>query len=233
MKTFYEEFKNFRVNFTLEKLFLENTFSKETQKKNKIILIPLILFTVGFILLVFKFFLFGAILFIVNLVILIAFMRNNIKSAEKELKSKGLPVSNKVWTWKTEELEDMRIKKIIQEYKNTPPKIIHQWIIIAEEQMKNIDRGILDDLEKILEFFAKNFFAVVIGILIGLFNKSEYTNENFIRILKMIFAVFLTFLTISLYWKFYLRSNFTSYNDKKEKQYKDFIYSMKNVLLKE
>ena len=46
-KTFLEEFKNYRENYTLEKLFLEETFSLKKRKRDKFLLIPLFLLIVG------------------------------------------------------------------------------------------------------------------------------------------------------------------------------------------
>ncbi|MCW3162642.1 hypothetical protein [Chryseobacterium oryctis] len=233
MNTFDEEFKNFIQNFTLEKLYLKNTYSSQSQKRDKCLFIPLIFMIAGILMPLFDTFkIFGITLASLSCLAMFLYIyRERVVKARNELKGNGLPVSKNFYEWKTEELKNSRIKYLYQEYENIDSNIIQKRIEISEEQVKILDKDIFSDFEKVTEFFGKNYILLIIGVFVGLFNKSEYSESNFNILLRFIAFIlgFSYFITLS--WKCFIKKNLmASYNFKKE-QYLDYIFVMKNILM--
>ena len=151
--------------------------------------------------------------------------------AKRELKSKKLPISRRFLEWKTEELEILRMQELYKIYENISTNNIQKRIEYAEQLVANFNEDILADFEKISEFFLKNYILLLVGLLIGIFNKAQYTDENFRIILKAIIWIFGLAYSMALFWKYFFKKNLLNSFNSKHDQYKEYILTMKNILL--
>lgn len=232
-KTFLEEFKNYREHYTLEKLFLEETFSSKKRKRDKFLLIPLFLLIVGVSFVYFDWNrIFGISIFLLSILSMFFYIyKKIIVMARRELKSKKLPVSTRFLEWKSEELEILRMQKLYKIYEGTSTSNIQKRIEYAEQLVINFNKDILADFEKISEFFLKNYILLLVGLLIGIFNKTQYSDENFRIILKTITWIFGIAFTAALLWKYFFKKNLLNSFNSRHDQYKEYILTMKNILL--
>ena len=233
MKTFNEEFNNFKVNNTLERLYLKETYSAQNNKKDKFIILLLILVVISYFMIIFGFYrVSGTSIFFLSITLMLLYVyKTKIVKARKELLKKQLPVSKFFFAWRSEELENLRIKFISTEYKDFEANKILKTIDFAQEQLKYLDKDKLSDFEKITEFFGKNYLLLIIGLFIGLYNKLEYSAENFRSIIKIIsYLLFLPYL-FTLLWKYYIKRNLMATQNLKKEKYRDYIFIMRNVLL--
>ena len=232
-KTFLEEFKNYRENYTLEKLFLEETFSLKRRKRDKFLLIPLFLLIVGVLFVYFEWSrIFGVSIFLLSILSMFFYIyKKIIVMAKRELKSKKLPFSKRFLEWKSEELEIQRMQELYKIYENISTNNIQKRIEYAELLVANFNKDILADFEKISEFFLKNYILLLVGLLIGIFNRTQYTDENFRIILNTIIWIFGLAYFMALFWKYFFKKNLLDSFNSKHDQYKEYILTMKNILL--
>lgn len=233
MKTFIEEFNNFKENYTLEKLYLKETYSAQNNKKDIFIIILLILVVISYFMIILDFYrVTGTSIFVLSIILMLLYVyKTKIIKARKELLKNHLPVSTFFFAWRSEKLEILRIKYISTKYKGIETNTIQKTIDFAQEQLKYLDKDILSDFEKVTEFFGKNYLLLIIGLFIGLYNKLEYSNENFRSIIKIIsYLLFLPYV-FTLSWKYYLKTNLIATHSLKKEKLRDYIFAMKNVLL--
>lgn len=232
MKTFTEYFEFFRKNYSLEKLYLKRMNSSDTLKNNILFVVPLIFCIVGISLSAFNTSpIWGYILFTISVILYACVFFSFLRSTKKDLKDRGLPYSRSFYKWKTPELEIERIKYISEQYKDVNVGTIKKLIEITNQQITTVNKDIFADFEKIMDFFGKNYILLIVGVFIGMFNKSEYTDHNFNILIRFISFMFIISAIIALYWKYHLKSFLTgSYEDRKE-QYKDYVFVLENILL--
>lgn len=232
-KTFLEEFKNYREHYTLEKLFLEETFSLKKRKRDKFLLVPLFLLIVGVLFVYFEWSrIFGVSIFLLSILSMFFYIyKKIIVMARRELKRKKLPVSNHSLEWKSEELETLRMQELYKIYENISTNNIQKRIEYAEQLVANFNKDILADFERISEFFLKNYILLLVGLLIGVFNKTQYSDENFRIILNSITMIFGLAYSTALFWKYFFKKNLLDSFNSKHDQYKEYILTMKNLLL--
>ncbi|AKK73193.1 hypothetical protein OK18_11695 [Chryseobacterium gallinarum] len=230
MKTFDEDFNDFRQTCTFEKLFLKETFSP--RKKDQLLLIPFVFAIAGCILLYFNCWIWGILLAIPGFLILFYYIiLVQTKQAKRELKKNNLPFSTSFYKWKVPVHDGMRIREVAKLYKDTSDDVIVKRINMAKEKIKTDKSEIFIDIQNIISFFGKNFITLFLGFFMGLYSKSDLSDENFEALMSAVKLLFFYGLIVALMWVFFIKKNFTDMNKNKNEQYSDYIFVLENVLL--
>lgn len=236
MKTFNETFLEFNKEYSIENLYLKRSFSEKSNKTIKWLgWIALITCLIGMLFLKFNSLKIGISLLVLTIApLLVYFFIIQSYKARKELKSKKLPVPktfpNNIFSYKSERLNDYRIKHIFQNMKDVKTETIIQNIQIASLLRNEPIKNPFDFFEKKLGYIGKTFLVFIIGIIaFGL--KANFNSLNFKITVKLILAFLLIYLLFSFIWKFMFKSIYFNDIESKNTKLKDYIYVMQNILL--
>lgn len=236
MKTFNETFLEFNKKYSIENLYLKNVFSKKSDKVFKW-LGGIAIFTIllGLLLLDYYKFIIGAWLMLFSFIpLFIYFFIYQSYLARNELKANDLPrpqmFPKKLFIYKSEKLNDCRIKEVFTDLKDIKSDTIIQNIKIASQIKDEPIKNPFEFFEKILEHFGKIFLGVMIGIFVSSL-RSDFTSLNFKLTIKYIAIFMLLYFLFAFIWNFMFKKAYFDNIETKNKKLKDFILVMENVLL--
>lgn len=233
MKTFNQDFNYYNKTYSLVNLYLKNTYSDKNMKNLKYIMIlSLILFLIGDLMLIFKYYeQVGNIIMILSTlpIIIYIFLIQTIR-ARKELKSQELPLPNLFYEWKSDELLDLKITKVFEDYKSVNSEIIQKRIDIANRLRNEPMKDPFVLFEKFFEYAGKQILTILIGLLIFALNK-DFSNINFNTTIRLIIGLLMFSGLFIFIWKFMFKKPFLDSQFRKNEKLNDYIFTLENILL--
>ena len=242
-KTFNQSFNEITSKYSVENIYFKSENNKLSKKWETILSLAGVLLTIGIVML-FKqqYAQYGfAIVSIVTFPLFIYLVPLQNRKNNKKLQSNNLPFVNnaikKFFEWKTDDLQDLRIKSIYPLYFDYSISNCEKLIEIAKNRL-NIkpNNATLSFLEKSFEYFGKNYIGIIIGFFVAEASREnalekKFSLENFYSILHLSLFLMLFFFLIGFMWNFMIkRAYYESYETKKEKLL-DYIFVMENIII--
>ncbi|WP_417363321.1 hypothetical protein [Galbibacter sp.] len=233
MKTFNEELKEFNKRYSYVNLYVPITYSEKDDKYylwyGVFFFASIISGGIIFNLSQYKLIGYSLMIFPALPVIIYVFIIKTYR-ARKELKSQGLPCSKVFWEWKSDELEDIRIKKAFKKYSELDNPNIKKRIVIAKELISEPLNNPFKFFDKLLEFIGKQFLIVLIAVFLFLY-KADSTSENLTSLLGIIITILLMAAIMAFVWEHIFKKAYFDSKQVKREQIKDYIFVLENILL--
>lgn len=233
MKTFNDEIKELNQKYSYEKLYLTKTYSDKSQK-----------WIFGFSIVSIVGFIIGDIMMIVNVCpkagniimilsgipIIIYVFGVKTYQARKELKSKGLPLPNQFYKWKSTELESNRINKVYKKYSVEDDDSLNAKIKLAKEKANEPIKNPFVFFDKLFGFIGTQFVLVVIAIFLFLY-KENSTTENLDVLLRYVIGFLLMSGAVAFVWEYLLKKPYLDTKLSEKEKLKDYAFVLENIVL--
>lgn len=232
-KTSHEFQNDFWKNYSMEKLFIKDVFSKKRKTIARyLIYVTISIFAVSLLLGFFKtsrsislwlmtFASFPILLYILYLFVFVA---------RKSLKRQGFKLSKDIFKPITEEIRRKQIRLVYKAYRKVPNQVLLRNIDIAKDESSKPINNPFVLFEKFFLYFGKTVITIIIALLLhDLY--IEYSDEKFYSSLKLIFAYILLLGLVPFIWNHMFKIPFLSKKKYEKKRKEEFIHVFKNVLL--